>query len=248
MRISFVVLTWNRSEMLKICLDQLANAIQNKHLCEIIIFDNASTDDTRTVLEDFYKKFNDFIDIKYYISINNLRLRAYKQLFKMATGDIVIEVDDDVLAFPENIDSIFVQYFNEFQNFGFLALDVIQNEYTNGAKPHKSYYSEVVRNNLIIEEGPTGGWCAGFRLKDFKKIQWIFNLLPISMKSGEDGALVNLMKLIGKKSGIIKDKKCFHACGSYYSKQYNLLERDIEKYSTVGLNKLVENYRKLKDE
>lgn len=247
-KISFVILTWKRSKMLRICLDELVNAIHDKSSSEIIIFDNASNDETESIIKEFSDKYQDIIDIKYYFSSQNLRLKAYKQLFKMASGEIVVEVDDDVLAYPSNVDEIFIKYFKTFKKFGFLALDVIQNEHTNGAKPDLTYYNDVTIENLTIQQGPTGGWCAGFRASDFRKISWIFNLLPLSMKLGEDGALQNLFKLIGKKSGIIKDQKCFHAAGPYYSKQFEQLERDIEKYKVSGLTQFVDIYGKAQNE
>lgn len=242
-KVSFVILTWKRTNMLKICVPELIKSIEDKDNCEIIIFDNASNDETEVFLKEFVSNYSNIIDIKYYISEKNLRLQAYKKLFKMAKGELVVEVDDDVLAYPQGVDKIFIEYFDNFKDFGFLALDVIQNEFTNGAKPEQKHYTDVIVNNLVVESGPTGGWCSGFRATDFKKISWLFNLMPLSMKSGEDGALQNLFKLFGKKSGIIKNKKCFHAAGSYYSKQYDQLSRDIEKYQSAGLNDFVENYK-----
>ncbi|EIC84249.1 hypothetical protein SPM24T3_13166 [Serratia sp. M24T3] len=44
MRTSFVILTWNRGEMLPVCLEALYDAINDKKQSEIIIFNNASTD------------------------------------------------------------------------------------------------------------------------------------------------------------------------------------------------------------
>ncbi|MBF7688987.1 glycosyltransferase family 2 protein [Acinetobacter rathckeae] len=247
-KISFVVLTWNRSQMLERSLIELYSSIKNKEYCNIIIFDNASTDNTKEVISAFYNNYSSNIEIICHFSEVNLRLKAYKKLFKLASiADIIVEFDDDVLAFPENVDEIFIQYLESFTKFGFLALNVIQNEHTNGAKPDISHYKEVNIDKLVVEKGPTGGWCSGFRSNDFKKISWLFNLMPISMKSGEDGALQNLFKLLGKGSGIIKEHKCFHAAGPYYSQQFNLLERDIEKYKAVGLDDFVNNYKNFKE-
>ncbi|MCF9045711.1 glycosyltransferase [Acinetobacter nectaris] len=247
-KIAFVVLTWNRSQMLQKSLIELFNAINNKSQAKIIIFDNASTDNTKNVVDEFCRCYGSEIEIKYLFSSKNLRLKAYKQLFKIAiTADVIVEFDDDVLAFPSGIDEIFIKYLSSFKNFGFLALNVVQNEHTNGAKPDISLYKEVSVNELIVEEGPTGGWCSGFRVSDFKKINWLFNLMPLSMKSGEDGALQRLFRILGKKSGIIKDHQCFHASGPYYSKKFDLIERDLEKYKVAGLDEFVSNYSKFKD-
>lgn len=163
------------------------------------------------MLKDLVSEFSSQIDIKYYISDKNLRLLAfYKKLFKMATGDIVIEVDDDVLAYPTAVDQVFIKYFENFKNFGFLALDVIQNEHTNGSKPESHHYTDVTVNGLTVERvDRTGGWCAGFRAKDFKKISWLFNMMPLTMKSGEDGALQHLFKLFAKNRALLKTKNVF---------------------------------------
>jgi glycosyltransferase involved in cell wall biosynthesis len=169
LKVSFVILTWKRANMLKICVPKLIESIQNKNDCEIIIFDNASNDDTEALLKDLVSEFSSQIDIKYYISDKIYVYLLIKKLFKMATGDIVIEVDDDVLAYPTAVDQVFIKYFENFKNFGFLALDVIQNEHTNGSKPESHHYTDVTVNGLTVESGPTGGWCAGFRAKDFRK-------------------------------------------------------------------------------
>ena len=73
-KVSFVILTWKRANMLKICVPKLIESIQNKNDCEIIIFDNASNDDTEALLKDLVSEFSSQIDIKYYISDKNLRL------------------------------------------------------------------------------------------------------------------------------------------------------------------------------
>ena len=56
-KISFVILTWKRSKMLKICLEELINSIHDKSNSEIIIFDNASNDDTESVILEFIEKY-----------------------------------------------------------------------------------------------------------------------------------------------------------------------------------------------
>ena len=68
-----------------------------------------------------------------------------------------------------NVDKIFITYLSKFKKFGYLALDVIQNEFTTGAKHASSKYTEIRHGDLIVEKGPTGGWCTGFRRKDYQK-------------------------------------------------------------------------------
>lgn len=243
MNCSFVILTWNRSPMLKICLERLFKSIKDKVSSEIIIYDNNSPDDTRSVIDSFINKYQNLIKIKIIYGNENVGLKAYKKLFSLASGRYIIEVDDDILDFPEAVDQVFIDYFDNFKKFGYLALDVIQNDNTTGAKPKIENYKKVELNGLTIEQGPTGGWCTGFRRVDFNKIKFIFNAFDhYNFKHGEDGFLSKLFMLINRRSGIISGVKCFHATGPYYSKEYGLLERDIEKYERSGRDDLVKWY------
>ena len=62
-KVSFVILTWKRANMLKICVPKLIESIQNKNDCEIIIFDNASNDDTEALLKDLVSEFSSQIEM-----------------------------------------------------------------------------------------------------------------------------------------------------------------------------------------
>ncbi|MCG8706887.1 glycosyltransferase family 2 protein [Brenneria sp. 4F2] len=243
MKYSFVILTWNRSPMLKVCLENLVKSIDDKKNSEIIIYDNSSPDDTMLVINDFENKHKNDISIKVIKGAENVGLRAYKELFSLAAGDYIIEVDDDILEFPKSVDSVFFNYLSVFKDYGYLALDVVQNEFTTGAKPSLDKYKIIKKDGMVVEKGPTGGWCTGFRRKDYRKIKFIFDFFDhYNFKHGEDGFLCKLFRLIGKKSGIISGIKCFHATGPHYSKVYGLLDRDIEKYSLSGRKDLVDWY------
>ena len=243
MKFSFVVLTWNRKRFLEKCLTALAESIDDFGDSEIIVMDNGSTDGTPTFLSKYEndKRFR-IIKLK-----KNYGLNSYKKLFNRAEGEYIVVVDDDVLAFPENIKTVFESYLSSFPDYGFLALDVVQNEHTNGAKPPPDFYVEVEREGKVVQTGQAGGWCACFRRKDYRKIKILFNLKNIDMKAGEDSLLSGLFsKWLKLKSGIIKGHFCFHASGPYYSREYGYLDRDIEKYKDAGLNSFVEAYEKYK--
>lgn len=243
MKFSFVILTWNRKAFFEKCLNSLIESIDSFEDAEIVIMDNGSTDGT----PEFLKQFENRKNFRIFLRDKNYGLNAYKKLIGKAKGEYIIVVDDDVLAFPNNIKRVFEDYMTTFKDFGYLALDVIQNEHTNGAKPGIEHYTEVVKDGKIVQRGLTGGWCTCFRRKDFQKIKFFFYWKDLSMKSSEDGALSDLFaKWLKLKSGIIKDIKCFHASGPYYSKEYGFLDRDIEKYKMGGLDNFVEMYNEYK--
>jgi hypothetical protein len=158
-------------------------------------------------------------------------------------------VDDDVLEFPARMDLIFADYMRTFPDYGFLALNVVQNEFTNGAKLGPEAFVEDVRAGKTIQEGPAGGWCACFRKKDYRRLwlRWMFTKLD--MRGGEDGFLVrHFRERLHLRSGIIRDAVCFHASGPYYAKQFGHLEREIEKYAKSNLPAFVAQYQEYLDQ
>lgn len=243
MKFSFVILTWNRYKFLEICIEALVKSIDNPLECEIVIMDNGSIDNTSEVL----KRYKDKKLFKIIILKENRGLNAYKQLFDAAKGEYIVEIDDDVLELPDKIDTIFYDYMQTFPHYGFIALNVIQNEFTNGAKPDPEHYTEETVNGKTIEKGPTGGWCTCFRRKDYNRLRFNLMFANLNMKKSEDGFLSRKFKdKLGLESGIIKSVFCFHACGPYYAKQYGHLDREIEKYTTSGLKEMANHYRNQK--
>lgn len=243
--ISVCILSWNRAKFLEMCVDNLLEKIFYGENVEILIVDNGSTDQTEKVLEKYRKNKQ----VRIIRNKENTGIKAYKKLFGKAKGDYIIDLDDDVLEFPLYFDRAMVEYMNLYSDYGFLALNVIQNEYTNGAKPDDSHYTDDIRYDRIVQQGPAGGWCTCFRRNDYRKVKTLFNLTPLSFKKGgEDNVLAALFKnYLNLKVGIIKDQVCFHACGAHYAKQYGHLEREIEKYETANRTSFVEHYKSFLD-
>ena len=240
MKISFVILTWNRYKFLDKCLAALLPAINNKNEAEVIVMDNGSTDETKAVLDQYTSN----PIVKIVKRKKNYGLNAYKKLFGMAKGEYVVIVDDDVLSFPAGLDDLFINYLKAFPDYGFIALNVIQNEFTLGAKPPIENYIEEVSGDKVIEKGPTGGWCACFKKKNYNKIKLRFLLTNLDMSKSEDGLLVNLFsRKLKLKSGLIRDYYCLHACGPHYAREYGHMDRELEKYSMAGLDSIVEEYK-----
>lgn len=245
--ISICLLTWNRARFLDTCLSEMfASITPTEHgglSREILIMDNASTDETQRILE----KYKNFPGVKIIRNKRNLRFAAYKRLFFMAKGRVIIDVDDDVLKFPKDFDRTLVDYLETFKDYGFLACNVVQNEKTNGARPKNAVYVEDVRGDKVVEEGPTGGWCSAFWRKDWAWIKYLIFLFRIDAKNAEDTYIASLCWRLHKRIGIIRDTVVLHANGPVYSKEFNYLERDIEKYVTQNNPKGALIYEQAKD-
>lgn len=94
--LSIVIPTYNRCGFLKECLQSLVKELKGLHSLddvEVIISDNASTDNTRKMLE------RDFPEIKYFCNRENMGVEYnVNKCFEYAAGEyIYILSDDDIL-------------------------------------------------------------------------------------------------------------------------------------------------------
>ena len=233
--VSIVLLTWNRAPFLEICLEKMFASLratdQGGPRREIILMDNGSTDATPDVLARYLGRD----DVKVVRNKKNYGINAYKRLFFRTRGKVIIEVDDDILGFPDRFDEILIDYLDAYPDYGYLALNVLQNDKTDGHKPPAENYHDVVRGDKIVEDGPTGGWCTAFRQKHYRLLKYIWFFWDIDFKTPEDAYLASFFWRLKKKIGIIKPYKCFHASGPAYAKEFGLLAREIEKYE-IGKN------------
>ena len=230
--VSILLLTWNRAPMLEKCLESMFKSLSPNLRREIIIMDNGSTDETSAILALYENRPG----VKILRNSTNLGIAGYKRLFGMASGRIMIEVDDDILEFPQCFDETLRDYLDTFPDYGYIALNVIQNDLTTGAKPDLSNYHDDTRGDKTIEEGPTGGWCAAFRRRHYRLLRPLFNLLSMSMARSEDGILMGFMqKFLRKRIGLVKNSACLHATGPAYAKMFGLLKREVGKYQIGNL-------------
>lgn len=238
--ITFIMLTWNRKQYIEKCLDAFYRNISSNCAYQLLIIDNGSDDGTVETLKIRESKDK---NLKVFYNKRNKGLNQYKRLLNKSKGEHIIIIDDDVIDFPKDFDYQMVNCINNLPEFGFIALDVIINEHTNGAKPEPQHYKDVEINGFTISEGPAGGWCAILRRKDYAKVKFRFNISRLNMYKSEDGKLSRLMaSKLGLRSGIMKDVCCLHACGPYYSKMYGALERDLIKFKEAKLDAFVDWY------
>jgi glycosyltransferase involved in cell wall biosynthesis len=80
--ISICIPTYNREQLIGDCLDSVVSQINdnNLSLIEIIISDNASTDNTKKIVETYQQKYS---NISYYRNDSNLGL--IRNIIKVTT-------------------------------------------------------------------------------------------------------------------------------------------------------------------
>ncbi len=93
-KVSVAIVTANRSEMLKVCLESLRKSDYPVH--EILVLDNASTDDTAAMVEANYPS------ARLITNARNMGLSyCHNQAMQAFTGDCLFLLDDDNETAPD---------------------------------------------------------------------------------------------------------------------------------------------------
>lgn len=103
MYISVIIPTRNRSSLLKKAIQSLTVQTYPSENFEIIIVDNGSSDDTRSVVESFQKVLPNLIYA--YEPNPGLHIGRHKGL-ELSRGVILVYADDDIEAFPTWLEGI----------------------------------------------------------------------------------------------------------------------------------------------
>jgi GT2 family glycosyltransferase len=213
-RIAIVVLTHNRAELLRKCVENVLRRT-SEATSEIVIWDNASTDHTAAYLDSL-----DDPRIRVIHSEANVGQNGYARSFRETTAPYLIELDDDVTDAPAGWDAQLLDAFKRLPEVGFLAADLEDDpndEASQWRYIHRAHeYTEVVHNGVRLLVGPTGGGCAmtsrelnervgGFRERD-GEVFWL-----------EDAAYIEDIQKIGFGAAVLADLRVHHTGGSYYT-------------------------------
>jgi len=98
-KISILLPTYNRASYLDQALESITQQTYSNF--EVIIVDDVSNDDTKSVVEK-YQKYN--IDIKYYRNDSNMGSSyGFDKCASLATGDYFLVFSDDDLLYPKSL-------------------------------------------------------------------------------------------------------------------------------------------------
>ena len=103
--ISIIIPTYNNSRYLDIALKSVLKQSYNNDY-EIIVVDNGSTDDTREVVESLSKN-NKYKKVRYFYDEVPGQLTGRHRGFKESNGDILVFIDDDIIADKDWLKSIY---------------------------------------------------------------------------------------------------------------------------------------------
>ena len=104
--ISIFFLTYSRCHLLRQCVENTL-AKTASLTTEIVIWDNASTDDTAAYLDSLTDP-----RIKVVHSPTNIGMNGYDRAVELTTGTYLIELDDDVIDAPPEWDRQLLEAFD----------------------------------------------------------------------------------------------------------------------------------------
>src|SRR5437763_1555056 len=101
--LTITICTYNRAHFLKDTLESLLlQQINVTFTYEVIVVDNNSVDNTKSVVESFFPKFNASSPrLKYFFESTQGKSNAINKAVKAAKGDIIVFTDDDVTFDPQ---------------------------------------------------------------------------------------------------------------------------------------------------
>ncbi len=117
MKISVVIVTYNRWEDLQVTLN--AYLKQDYKNFEIIVIDNASTDGTRENLPKL------FPDVRYLWLAENFEIRAMNIAMEMAKGEIIWRSDDDSHPLNDDCFSKIIDILQKNEDIHIIASDIL---------------------------------------------------------------------------------------------------------------------------
>jgi len=120
MKISIIICTYNRADILDHCLQSLCNQTAPNSAFEVLVINNNSTDHTSDIAKKYIAKQGNFkLIIEKEQGLSHARNRGYKE----TKADWIIYLDDDAKARPNLVErAIWVTENNDLDCFGGLYL------------------------------------------------------------------------------------------------------------------------------
>jgi hypothetical protein len=171
----------------------------------------------------------------------NIGMDAYSVLFQKSRHELIVQIDDDVVAISKRIAEQASDIFSRFPRVKQLVADVWQDEYTTGARPLMSHYRAYEREDGLYE-GPIDGWFS------------VFHRSVLPMTQARQGSiyfplgaqLKNRLRVTGNLGLLCTKFKVFHVIGPQYASYFGMLDFEIEKYRRLGRGDIVKWYESAK--
>lgn len=110
MKLSVIIPTRNRAKVLEKALQSIANQTLLQNHFEVIVVDNGSTDDTKSIVDSFVEKIDNLVYI--YDDNPGLHIGRHRGLLA-AKADILVYGDDDIEATPTWLEGVMESFEDE---------------------------------------------------------------------------------------------------------------------------------------
>ncbi|WP_151736549.1 glycosyltransferase family 2 protein [Paenibacillus tengchongensis] len=139
MKLSICIPTWNRAEKLKECLNKfISQIVELEDEVEIIVSDNASTDNTKDIMYELCSKHG---FIKYFSNEVNLGFDGnFLSLINYANGEYIFFCSDDDVLLEEGLRKI-LNIIKQNEEFSLLSLNYYSFKGTNPKIKYVTYKS-----------------------------------------------------------------------------------------------------------
>jgi GT2 family glycosyltransferase len=227
--VSIMLITWNRLRMMREGLESLLEKTKDVKY-EVIAWDNGSTDGTAEYLDEIAAKHP---QVRVIHHSENVGLNGVALSVNAARGYYLIKMDDDIMRYPDDWLPKLLNAFKKVPEIGYMACNVVQDELTTGEKDPPEAYTVVDHDGIILEHGPTWGWCTMTSLDVLSKVgnfprrrgrKWF----------GEDLEYVRRCLRAGYTPAILQEVVVYHASGPAKNEEFGYLEECIKKYEETA--------------
>lgn len=149
MKVSVSILTYNRADILKELLTSLSSLTYSP--IETIVIDNHSGDHTRDIVE------RGFPQVRYFRTQENVGVAARNLGLKMASGDIVVTLDDDIVV-EEGFDlQALINIFNSHPDVGAVCFRILDHNTGEVCNWCHHYEKKTYSNREFVTDEITEG-------------------------------------------------------------------------------------------
>lgn len=168
----------------------------------------------------------------------NIGMAAFKPMIEQAKGEMLVQLEDDVLFVSRRAGEIAQDIFSRRPEIGMLSAEVWQDELSNGGHPPpESYLCAHAQDQLF--EGPIDG---GFSVYPRRFVPLLLES-KFAVYFGMGCGMHFRLQEANKKAYKCRRMRIFHLCGPVYHSLFpGMVEFEIAKYKRIGHKGMVSTY------
>jgi hypothetical protein len=168
---------------------------------------------------------------------NDIGMQGYRILFEQAKYEMVAQVDEHVILIQNGIAEKAAAIFKKHKDVKMIVADVIQDKYTDGARPPMDQYKAVDDANGLYD-GPVDGWFAIYDKALFPGLYDVNYDRSFFLGSWARGKAISM-----KYRGLLcTQMKVFYAYGPAYAEMFGTRKEEAERIRYFGNHELAALY------